>query len=305
MHWIVALVVAALVLGVVAIAMRQRSAREEAKAGLAVLSSMRWRDFANLVLEAMQKRGYRRLRDPEAAGEESNFLLERDGMRWLLGCKHGSAYALGLPAVSELASAMRVQGVDGGLLVTQGTIADDARAVAARERIELLDGQQLWPELRMLLPDARRAEIGAEVARHRSKALLAGSVAAIGAAAATFVLLRPAATPEAPAPEPRPPVAATQPPASTPPVAAADAGIDIGQQRKRVAEAVSTLPGVDRAIWTSQSTLQVFLGSVPADAKAQLCPLLEAYPQLAASRIQLTPPPGSDAPTRFIQCRAF
>ena len=38
---------------------------------------------------------------------------------------------------------------------------------------------------------------------------------------------------------------------------------------------------------------------------AQLCPLLEAYPQLAASRIQLTPPPGSDTPTRFIQCRAF
>jgi hypothetical protein len=33
--------------------------------------------------------------------------------------------------------------------------------------------------------------------------------------------------------------------------------------------------------------------------------LVERYPDLAASRIQLTPPPGSGEQVRFRQCRAY
>ena len=41
------------------------------------------------------------------------------------------------------------------------------------------------------------------------------------------------------------------------------------------------------------------------DIEAALCPLLERYPELAASRVQLQPPPGSQKPVRFRQCRSY
>jgi restriction system protein len=62
---------------------------------------------------------------------------------------------------------------------------------------------------------------------------------------------------------------------------------------------------VDRAVWTTQSTLEVFLLETDSDAIPSICPLVERYPALASSRIQLTPPPGSQAPVRFRQCRVY
>ena len=77
------------------------------------------------------------------------------------------------------------------------------------------------------------------------------------------------------------------------------------RQRADVASAISTLPEVDRAIWATQSTLQVYLLRVEGDAKDEICPLVERYPALASSRVQLTPPPESGAPVRFLQCRTY
>ena len=77
------------------------------------------------------------------------------------------------------------------------------------------------------------------------------------------------------------------------------------KQREDVADAISTLPMVDRAVWSTQSTLQVFLLDGRGDAFDQICPLVIRYDALASSRIQLTPPPGSDLPTRFRQCRSY
>jgi hypothetical protein len=79
------------------------------------------------------------------------------------------------------------------------------------------------------------------------------------------------------------------------------------QQRRDVASAVSTLPMVDRVIWSTTSTMEVFLAAVDADHDpfTTICPLIERYPALAASRIQLTPPPERDAQVRFRQCRNY
>ena len=71
------------------------------------------------------------------------------------------------------------------------------------------------------------------------------------------------------------------------------------------ANAISTLFGVDRALWSTQSTLLVHLSAEEADPSGELCPLLERYPELAASRVQLQPPPGSQRPVRFKQCRSY
>jgi len=65
------------------------------------------------------------------------------------------------------------------------------------------------------------------------------------------------------------------------------------------------LPHVDRAVWSTQSTLLVYLLDEQGEPKSEICPLLEQYVELAASRIQLAPPPDSTRPVRFVQCRAF
>jgi hypothetical protein len=42
-----------------------------------------------------------------------------------------------------------------------------------------------------------------------------------------------------------------------------------------------------------------------SDPLAVICPLLERYDDLAATRLQLQPPAGSTKPVRFVQCRAY
>ena len=53
------------------------------------------------------------------------------------------------------------------------------------------------------------------------------------------------------------------------------------------------------------SALWVEVDSDDFDPRAQLCPLLEADPDLRASRVQLQAPPGSTRPVRFLQCRVY
>ena len=69
---------------------------------------------------------------------------------------------------------------------------------------------------------------------------------------------------------------------------------------------VSVLPGIERASWATHSTLMVQL--LPSATEAQIdaiCTVVERSEALAASRVQLQPAPGSDAPVRFMQCRAY
>ena len=81
--------------------------------------------------------------------------------------------------------------------------------------------------------------------------------------------------------------------------------VALERRRKETANAISTLFGVDRALWSTQSTLLVYLSAEEADPSSELCPLLERYPELAASRVQLQPPPGSQKSVRFKQCRSY
>jgi hypothetical protein len=220
---------------------------------------------------------------------------------------------LGIAVVNELANDIRLGNAAGGLLVTQGHFADEARKPAKLQRIELLDGATLWPEVRDIIAGERLAAIraGAEQ-RARQRVLLAWLVALLAGIAVFFLLPRR----EAPADTPTTPVE-QQPPAAASPVPdmpdarqaqrAAEAmdEVTLEQQRKDVANAISTLPMVDRAALSTQSTLEVFLLETDSDAVAVICPLMERYPSLAASRVQLTPPQGSQAPVRFRQCRSY
>ena len=320
--WILSLVVTLLVGGAATAYIRTVLLRRDATAaGIVALSAMSWREFMRIVLEALATRGYARVVDRETPGSDSDYVLARDGDQFLLSCKHGGAFVLGNAAVNELASNIRLQGSAGGLLVTQGRIAEEARIPAKLQHIELLDGPTLWPEVRHLVPPAQLVQITAGAAqRARQRTLLAWLCALVAGVAVFVVLPRGAAVEaddagasvaasvsDAPAVAADAATTGEQAPAAVtemdPTAAAPELAIE--DQRRQIADAISTLPMVDRAIWSTQSTLQVLLIETTSDSIASICPLMERYPALASSRILLTPPAGSTAPVRFRQCRSY
>jgi restriction system protein len=274
-----------------------RMRREETAAGLVALSGISWRAFVRMVLDALERRGYGRPVEQEDDTGDRDFMLEKDGRHWLLSCKHGSAYVLGRPVINQLANDILLKNAAGGILVTQGRIDSDARALAATQDIELLNGEALWLELRDALPPQQLAAI-------RAKATLLSWLAALVAGIAVFTLLPDRPRSEA-APAARVVESSTSPVAEAAPQPLTPPSLPIEEQRVQLRAAISTLPEVDRAVWSSESTLQVFLLAVDGDAFERICPLVERFDELASSRIQLTPPAGSDAHVRFKQCRSY
>src|SRR5690606_34263361 len=99
--------------------------------------------------------------------------------------------------------------------------------------------------------------------------------------------------------------ATARPSAATAPPDASLAPLPLEQRRTDLAEAIATLPHVLATEWTTESTLRVDVDDDDFDPKERLCPLLEADPDLRASRIQLQAPSGSTRPVRFLQCRPY
>lgn len=308
MAWLLALFVMVLVGGAgSAWLWLVRRRQDEAEAGVRALAGMRWREFSRFVVDAMRHRGYDVDVNAEALerGQQSDFILRSDGKRWLLSCKHGSAYRIGAPAVKELEGALHFNGAAGGLLVTTGQVQADARAAAARAKVELLGGAALWKEIAPLLPESLRDQLAtAAEQRARRQVGLAWAVALLaGLGVGVFAG---AGDPAAPAPVTSPARAVPQPAPAPEATADSPAPLDPAAQeeldRVTVADRVSDLPGVDNAVWSTRSTLLVFLADDEVDRLPQVCSVLEHYEVLRTSRIQLQPPTGSTRPVRFRQC---
>lgn len=289
-----------------------RRREDEATDGTRALAAMRWREFSHFVLDAMRHRGYDVLTvDDEAErGQQTEFMLSKNGQRFLLSCKHGAAYRLAAGAVAELAANIRFQGVDGGLLVTPGQIEPEARAPAAAAKITLIDGKTLWPEVAPLLPHSLR-DASRHVADARAKRQI--GLAWAGAVAVGFALAmltggssdsQPAAEATVVAATPAPAVSVADPSVAVPVTGiAANTPEEEDQQRIVVVRTLSSLPGIDRAMWSTKSTLLVNLEEGTSDMLTEICAVLERYDNLRTSRVQLQPPPGSTQAVRFRQCR--
>jgi hypothetical protein len=74
------------------------------------------------------------------------------------------------------------------------------------------------------------------------------------------------------------------------------------QQRAEVVRMVGTLPGVDRAQWTTKSTLQVFVDETSTQRFDEICSVLLHYANLRTARVHLQPPENSQQLVRFKQC---
>src|SRR5690606_19327708 len=219
-NWLIAIGVVLLIGGVATLYFRTvLLRRDETQAGIKALSGVSWRAFIHMVLDALARRGFSRLVDEENPAGDTEYMLERSGEHWLLSCKHGSAFVLGRLTVNELARAIDLKGAAGGFLLTQGRITDDARPVATLQRIELLDGPALWPQLREFLPAEQLAGIRAKASQAARQRVLLSWLAALLAGVATWLALPAPAT--APAQTPSPPPVAAAAPAAAPSAAPA------------------------------------------------------------------------------------
>lgn len=298
-----------------------RRRRDEADAGLAALAGMRWREFSRFVLDAMRHRGHEVSADPVAlaGARQTEFVMHRDGRKWLLACRHGEHAGVDMRTVHALENALLANGAVGGILVATGHVEANARrAVATRPKLQLLEGRALWRELAPMLPETLRDEAAADAAKVARGRL---RLAWLGAVAVGMVVLlvggrgmdptdtpgatpsRTASVPSGSAPSPSAlPTAAPATPASPP--ATPDPGEE-AFDRSQVALAVAALPGIADAAWVTDSTLLVNLRIDADERLADICAILEQYETLRTSRLQLQPAPDSSDPVRFRQCRVF
>jgi hypothetical protein len=306
---------------------RHRAVIAASKDGTDTLASLHWRELVKYTLDVMRRRGYA----PESetlGGDGAMCPMHRDGRRWLLQCKHGASGMIGPSALQPLLNAIKLENAEGGVFVSPGHVTEQTRALAKLQGVDIVDGAALWPELQPLLVAAGRIpapNLPPASAWLRQAAPYWALALVLGGASYWFFGREPrttenAATP-APLASPRPLQEQTQ--ASTPPATPAstqatpithpaDDGSDAEadspdiRQRREVAAAISSLAEVDKAQWSTQSTLLVYLNAAGQDDPMKaICPLLERYPDLRASRVQLQAPPGSDQPVRFRQCVAY
>ncbi|MGX9720177.1 restriction endonuclease [Stenotrophomonas acidaminiphila] len=248
--WILALLLALFVWGLASAWLWMvRRRKTETQHGLAALAGMRWREFSQIVRRAMgEQRGLRDLsgEDNSDRGTSSDFLMERDGQRWLLSCKHGRAYRIGAPAITELGAALRLTGATGGILITEGRVERDGLAAAEKESIEVLDGRVLWQVLAPCVPGDMRTMVEGIA---RREAVRQTGIAALGAVAVGLLaglgymttqvdgnLSAPASAPVA---APAPAAAARRAPAPTAPPASASASASASAKNEAAAPVVA------------------------------------------------------------------
>lgn len=283
--------------------------RLELRSAMAWLNALKWRDFARVLTGLLAQRGLQPHEVERKPGDDGfDLLMVRGTTRYVVQCKHGAAFRVTPTAVRELAKVMGIQGADGAIVLTTGRSEPAARSLAEGERIEIIDQEPLWTQLRPLLPETDRRHIAerAEAARNRRlgavcvAALLAGSVAylltsalqpatpAPTSAGAAPAAARPAPGPTAPAPAaarpvpgPTAPAPAADRPATSPPLAI--------PQAAPAAESATASPAAGPAPIESPeqaptSEAQIEASRLAAQALAEIAQLSEA--QLEARRTE-------------------
>ena len=302
------------------------SESQASERGAGQLGTLRWRDFTRLVLQAMHGRGYRTVVEEGMPADGiptdgGDIVLERNGERTLLSVKYGSASVVPAQALLGLGGSATLRGARKVIVVTPGRFDEEAIRMARQQDIELIDGEDLWPEVRPYVArpahDAPAAPAPVPAPPPASPKALGIAWAGAAAVAAVAWMIAQGLQPEASSSDATDVAAQATPAtqATTRATAAAPASEEanivptdpaaLERRRKETANAISTLFGVDRAFWSTQSTLLVYLSTDVADPSSELCPLLERYPELAASRVQMQPPQGSTKSVRFKQCRSY
>ncbi len=295
----------------------------EIQTGVTSLAAMKWRECVGLVIQSLEKEGYREeisSRQPGDGGTE--FLLKKGSALTLLSYKHGTAYHLGEANIRDFANGVQLIGANKGILVTLGTVESMAKDVASRYDIQVIDGVALWPRIEGFLSSNTLDTVRQQASAQTKSKVQIGAAVSVGLTILCFFVFGGLSSmagdnaPELDAEVAQTATAKTNK-AVDPTVAKLDAtakalaevdkltDTQLAKRKADTAQSIAAMPSVKSALWYSASTLQVNLITEKNDDKAlidEICRILTKREELRYTRLQLEPPPGSTVPVRFRQC---
>lgn len=120
-----------------------RAKRLDTQRSLEDLRALTWQQFEHLVADAYRRKGYRVI-DVGGPGDGGvDAVLSKDQERIAVQCKRWKTWSVGEPVMRDFLGAMTHGRFDRGIFVTVGKFTTGARKVAAKNNIELVDGDQL------------------------------------------------------------------------------------------------------------------------------------------------------------------
>jgi restriction system protein len=105
-------------------------------------STLSWLQVQNLLRTTFRRRGYT-VADVSRDATPVDMVLEREGEKVFLDCRHWQVWEVPDKAVHELAGYASGAGVDHSVMVTTGHFSKEARQFAAERGVELVDGNHL------------------------------------------------------------------------------------------------------------------------------------------------------------------
>lgn len=304
-----------------------RRRKAETEIGIQSLATMKWRECIAVVLEALQREGYRQTADSTATGDGgTEFLLTRGDEKVLLGYKHGTAYRLSGASVREFASALHLRGAHSGILLTLGSAEGAAGEVAKSCNVQLIDGTALWPRVRQFIQPQMLVQVRSQAAARTRKGLWAGAASSILAGATIYLFGNSVPAPTAPVTASVPVAKDSAPPAGVNAQAprsdeamlkqinataramaevARLSTTELAQRRAHAAKKVSLIAQIDTAAWSAQRTLLVTLNKTDGKDKVlidEVCRILTQYEEMRFTRVQLESPPDSGLAVRWRLC---
>jgi len=297
--------------------------KAEIQTGVTSLAAMKWRECVGLVIQSLEKEGYREevsSRQPGDGGTE--FLLKKGSALTLLSYKHGTAYHLGEANIRDFANGVQLIGASRGILVTLGTVDSMAKDVAGRYDIQVIDGIALWPRIEGFLSSNTLDTVRQHASAQTKSKVQFGAAASVGLAILSFFVFGGLSSSNSyESVETSAQVASVASKATSKPLDPTAAKLDatakamdeidkltdkeLAARKADSAKAIAAMPSVQAALWYSASTLQVNLNTERNDDKAlidEICRILTKHEELRYTRLQLDPPPGSNVPVRFRQC---
>lgn len=124
--------------------------------GLKAVRHLDWQQFEELLCEVFRRQGYSVSHTGRAEADGGiDIRLVKGKQLSLVQCKHWKAWQVPVNVIRELLGVVTSEKAEWGIVVTSGTFSNDAIEFAAKNHIQLIDGDELWPLIQSVQPVQR------------------------------------------------------------------------------------------------------------------------------------------------------
>lgn len=131
------------------------------------LREIDWFQFERFVAYVYRQRGYNVTRKGGANPDGGiDMVIEKDGQRFAVQCKHWKKWSVGEKVVREFLGALKDSGIEKGIFVSLNDYTGPAKQLAERQGIQLINEPGLWrladgldlrnPEVQEIFSDTRK-----------------------------------------------------------------------------------------------------------------------------------------------------